>query len=130
MESTSPMYYWPGKKIIVAEDEETNFLLIEAIFKDTCIEILRAEDGVEFLEIIEKNPQVDLVLMDIRMPRLNGLNAIKIARETMKDVPVIAQTAYDHAYHRQLAFESGCNHFLTKPLRKEELLNLVKTYLG
>jgi signal transduction histidine kinase/ligand-binding sensor domain-containing protein len=130
LDSRSPIFYWPGKKIIVAEDEDTNFLLIEAIFKETGIEILHAEDGVEFLEIIEKNPQVDLVLLDIRMPRLNGLNAIKIVRESMKDVPVIAQTAYDHAHYRQMAYESGCNHFLTKPLRKEELLNLVKTYLG
>jgi signal transduction histidine kinase/ligand-binding sensor domain-containing protein/CheY-like chemotaxis protein len=128
-DADSRMYYWPGKKI-VAEDEETNFLLIEAILKETEIEILHAADGIEFLEIIEKNPQVDLVLLDIRMPRLNGLNAIKIVRESMKNIPVIAQTAYDHAYHRQLAMESGCNHFLIKPLRKEELLSLVKTYLG
>jgi signal transduction histidine kinase/ligand-binding sensor domain-containing protein/CheY-like chemotaxis protein len=126
----SNSYFWPGKKIIVAEDDETNYLLIEAIFKDTGVELLHAEDGVEFLEFIEKNPKIDLVLLDIRMPRMNGLNAIKIVRESMKDIPVIAQTAYDHAYHREKAFESGCNHFLTKPLRKEELLNLVKTYLG
>jgi signal transduction histidine kinase/ligand-binding sensor domain-containing protein/CheY-like chemotaxis protein len=130
MDFASNMYYWPGKKIIVAEDEISNFLLIEAIFKETGVEILHAEDGIEFLEIIEKNPKVDLVLLDIRMPRLNGLNAIKIVRESMKDIPVIAQTAYDHEYHRQLAYESGCNHFLTKPLRKVDLLNLVKTYLG
>lgn len=126
----SSSYFWPGKKIIIAEDDETNYLLIEAIFKDTGVELLHAEDGVEFLECIENNPKVDLVLLDIRMPRLNGLNAIKIVRETMKDVPVIAQTAYDHGYHREKAFESGCNHFLTKPLIKEELLNVVKTYLG
>lgn len=126
----STSYFWPGKKIIIAEDDETNYLLIEAIFKDTGVELLHAEDGVEFLEFIEKNPKVDLVLLDIRMPRLNGLNAIKIVRETLKDVPVIAQTAYDHAYHREKAFESGCDNFLTKPIIKEELLNLVKTYLG
>jgi len=123
-------YYWPGKKIIIAEDDETNYLLIEAIFKDTGVELFHAEDGVEFLEIIEKNPKADLVLLDIRMPRLNGLNAIKIVRETMKDVPVIAQTAYDHGYHREKAIESGCNQFMTKPLKKAELLKVVKYYLG
>ncbi len=125
-----PIYYWPGKKVLVAEDEDSNFLLLEAFLKDTGVQLLHAKDGVEFLEIIDNDQNIDLVLLDINMPRMNGLNAIKIIRNSKKDMPVIAQTAYDLTYQREKCIEFGCNEFLTKPIKKEDLLNMVKRYLG
>ncbi|MBN1599019.1 MAG: response regulator [Bacteroidales bacterium] len=129
-ENTLTEYSWPGKRILIAEDEESNYLLIEAIFKDAGVEIIHATDGVEMLEIIDEDKNIDLILLDIKMPRLSGLNAIKIIRESNETVPVIAQTAYDQAYHRAKCIEYGCNDFLTKPLKKKELLEIVKRYLG
>ena len=126
---TRSKYYWPGKRILVAEDEESNYLLIEAIFRDSGVEILHAHDGVELLDIIDKTDKIDLVLLDIKMPRMDGLNAIKIVRESQQNVPVIAQTAFDNTYHREKCLEMGCNDFLSKPLRKEELLKIVRKYL-
>jgi signal transduction histidine kinase/ligand-binding sensor domain-containing protein/CheY-like chemotaxis protein len=123
-------YFWPGKMVLVAEDEDSNYLLLEAFFKDTGVQLLHAKDGVEFLEIIDSEQHIDLVLLDINMPRMNGLNAIKIIRNSKKQVPVIAQTAYDITYHREKCLEYGCNEFLIKPIKKDNLLEVAKKYLG
>jgi len=127
--SSLPIYYWPGKTVLVAEDEDSNFLLLEAFFKDTGVKLLHAKDGIEFLEIIDNDIPIDLVLLDINMPRMNGLNAIKIIRNSKKQVPVIAQTAYDFTYHREKCLEFGCNEFMIKPIKKDVLLGLAKKYL-
>jgi signal transduction histidine kinase/ligand-binding sensor domain-containing protein len=127
--SAGMVYYWPGKTVLVAEDEDSNFLLLEAFFKDTGVKLLHAKDGIEFLEIIDDEIKIDLVLLDINMPRMNGLNAIKIIRNSKKQVPVIAQTAYDFTYHREKCIEFGCDEFMIKPIRKEVLLGIAKKYL-
>jgi len=127
---TPGQFYWPGKHIVVAEDEESNFLLIEAILKDTGIVLIRANDGVELLEILEKETNIDLVLLDIKMPRMNGINAMKILRNSKPGIPVIAQTAYDQTQHREQCREQGCEDFLVKPIRKIELLEAIKRCLG
>ncbi len=123
-------YKWPGKRILVAEDQESNYLLIEAFFKDTGVTLYRAKDGVEMLEIFEKEPDFDLIFLDLKMPRMDGISAMKIIRETNKNVPVIAQTAYDRTYHREKCIEMGCNEYFIKPLKKNEMLETVMKYLG
>jgi signal transduction histidine kinase/ligand-binding sensor domain-containing protein/CheY-like chemotaxis protein len=123
-------FYWPGKCIVIAEDEESNYLLVEAILKDTGVKLIRANDGIELLEIIENEANIDLVLLDIKMPRMNGINAMQIIRDSNRNIPMIAQTAYDHTYHRTLCKEQGCADFLVKPLRKRELLEAIKKCLG
>ena len=123
-------YFWPGKSVLVAEDEESNYLLIEAILRDTGVKIVHCKDGVELLEAIDSGAKYDMVLLDLKMPRMGGINAMKIIRESDKDVPVIVQTAYDQTNHRQQCIEFGCNDFLVKPLRKKELLDTMEKYLG
>jgi len=124
-------YKWAGKRILVAEDEDSNYLLIEAILKETKVELFHVTDGVELLEIIDKGEQkFDLILLDLKMPRMGGINAMKIIRDSDKDTPVIVQTAYDQTYHRDQCMDFGCNDFLVKPLRKRELLTAVKKFLG
>jgi len=121
-------YLWPGKTILVAEDVESNYQLIEAILKDTGVKIVHVTDGIELLEKIHDGIKFDLVLLDLKMPRMGGVNAMKIIRESHKDVPIIVQTAYDQTNHRDQCKESGCNEFLVKPLRKKELLEMVNKY--
>lgn len=125
-----PQYNWSEKKILVAEDEESNYLLIEAILKDTGVSLIHCVDGVELLEKIDAGLEYDLVLLDLKMPRMGGINAMKLIRETNEHIPVIVQTAYDQTNHRTQAMEIGCNDFLVKPLRKKELLEVVSKYLG
>ena len=123
-------YYWPGKTLLVAEDEESNFLLIEAILKDAGVTLVHVVDGVELLEKIDTGITIDLILLDIKMPRMSGTQAIKIIRESYPDVPVIVQTAYDKTDHRKQCKELGCNEFMVKPLGKKEVLDILSKYLG
>ncbi len=123
-------YFWPGKTLLVAEDEESNYLLIEAILRDSGVTIIHVNDGVELLEKINDGAGFDLVLLDLKMPRMGGINAMKIIREIHKDVPVIVQTAYDQISHREQCLQFGCNEFLVKPLRKKEFLKLLNKYLS
>ena len=129
-ESMAKKYHWPDKTILVAEDEESNFLLIEAMLRETKLKIIHVKDGVELLEKVDETSDFDLVLLDLKMPRMGGLNAMKIIREQNENIPVIVQTAYDHTQHRQKSIELGCDDFLIKPLKKKELLETINKYLG
>lgn len=129
-QSVEKRFSWSGKKILVAEDEESNFLLIEAILRDTGVSIIHCEDGVELLEKVDDGLEFDLVLLDLKMPRMGGINAMKLIRESNKDIPVIVQTAYDQTNHRKQCLDVGCNDFLVKPLRKMDLLETIEKYLG
>ncbi len=118
-------YSWKDKIIVVAEDEDSNYQLIEAMLKDTGAKLIRATDGVHLLEVVEHESNIDLVLLDIQMPRMNGISAIKIIRESNRKIPVIAQTAYDHTQHRDVCREQGFAGYIVKPIRKSELLESI-----
>ncbi len=120
---------WRGKNILIAEDDEANFILLKTVFAKTGAEIFHAKDGVELLELLSANTDIDLIIMDIKMPRMSGLNALKIIKENYKDIPVIAQTAFDQAFHKEKCLELGCTDFLTKPLKIEKLLITVSKHL-
>lgn len=123
-------YKWPDKKVLIAEDHDSNYLLIEAYFKDTGVSLYRAKDGVELLEVFVNEPDLDLIFLDLKMPRMNGINALNIIRESNKSIPVFAQTAYDRTYHREECLKNGCNEYFVKPLRKKEMLEMVRKYFG
>ena len=130
LSSGKKKYFWPDRTVLVAEDEESNYLLIEAMLRETKVRIIHVKDGVELLEKVDEGSQFDLVLLDLKMPRMGGLNAMKIIREHHGEIPLIIQTAYDHTNHRQKSFDLGCDDFLIKPLKKKELLEVMKKYLG
>lgn len=107
------------KKILVAEDVDSNFVLIKnMIGKDYTL--LWAKDGFEAVEMY-KQFQPDLILMDIKMPRMGGLEATRIIRSYSKEIPVIALTAYAFEADKEQALEAGCNDFVTKPVSKAAL---------
>ena len=107
------------KKILVAEDVESNFILLKNLIGREYT-LLWAKDGVEAIEMY-KQYQPDLILMDIKMPRMDGLEATHIIRSYSKDIPIIALTAYAFETDKELALEMGCNDFVTKPVSKEAL---------
>ena len=107
------------KKILVAEDVESNFILLKNLIGREYT-LLWAKDGVEAIEMY-KQYQPDLILMDIKMPRMDGLEAMHIIRSYSKEVPIIALTAYAFETDKELALEMGCNDFVTKPVSKEAL---------
>ena len=117
-----------GLKILIAEDDEESAKLITIAVRKFGKEVLTARTGVEAIEVCRNNPDIDLVLMDIKMPIKDGYEATRQIRHFNKDVVIIAQTAYALAGDREKAIEAGCNDYITKPIRKNELLTLMKKY--
>jgi FOG: CheY-like receiver len=115
-------YVWIDKMILVAEDIDLNFLYISELLKPTGAMILHAINGKEALEQCQKEAGIDLVLMDIYMPIMNGYEATRQIKHLRPDLPVIAQTAYALSEDRKRALEAGCDDFIAKPISKEELL--------
>jgi signal transduction histidine kinase len=121
-------YNWKNKRILIAEDEDSNFHYLVALLRKTKATILRAEDGIKFLEIMDENKNIDLVLLDIKMPGINGFNAIKVVRQQNITIPVIAQTAFNQPEDKQRCLDSGCNDYLSKPIDKDLLLNKIARF--
>lgn len=113
--------------ILLAEDEDANFYYFEEILDKYNVNILRAVNGIEAINIC-KTEKVDLVFMDINMPVLGGYEAVKEIRKINLEVPIIAQTAYAMLEDRQKAIESGCNDYISKPINRNELMNLISKY--
>jgi PAS domain S-box-containing protein len=122
-------YTWTGKTILVAEDDATNKILIEAILKSTGARLLFADSGQSVLDCLKQNPGLDLIVMDVRMPGLNGLEATKIIRQTHPQLPILAQTAFAFEHDRQKALASGCNDYISKPFKKIQLLDKIRVLL-
>jgi PAS domain S-box-containing protein len=116
--------------ILIAEDDEASEMLIDLIVKIFGNEILKARTGTEAVESCRQNPDIDLVLMDIRMPEMGGYEATRQIREFNKDVVIIAQTAYGLAGDKEKSIEAGCNDYIAKPIVKGELHALIKKYFG
>jgi PAS domain S-box-containing protein len=115
--------------ILVAEDEIDNYKLIEVFLNLPDITLLHASDGSEALEICKQNPQINLVLMDIKMPVMDGIEAFREIRKIRNDLPVVAQTAYAFEKERRQFLEMGFNEWISKPIIKEELLKIIKVCL-
>jgi len=115
-------------KILIAEDDEVSELLLDNSVKMFGKEILKARTGIEALEVCKRNPDTDLVLMDIQMPEMNGYEVTRIIRKFNKEVIIIAQTAYGQSGDREKAIEAGCNDYIAKPIKKDELMGLIQKY--
>ncbi len=114
--------------ILVVEDEETNFLYIKELFNGTVVELLNAENGSEAVEICKNNPDIDLILMDIKMPVMNGYDATRQIREIYPDLPIIAQSAFALRDERQKAIDAGCTDYIAKPFKKQALMEMLNNY--
>ncbi|MCG8701972.1 MAG: ATP-binding protein [Bacteroidales bacterium] len=115
-------YTWDDKHILIAEDENTNYHFLEAVLKKTGAQLIRAENGIELLELFQKLDKIDIILLDIKMPGLDGLKALKLIRETSTEIPILAQTAYNSPSDRKRCLEMGCNDFIAKPIPQHLLL--------
>lgn len=116
---------WTGKKILIVEDVETNMLFFKAALSRTGATLLWAMDGFESIDICQKDPDINLVLMDLRMPNLDGFKATEAIKSFRPTLPVIAQTTYTDDVDTDRLFEAGCDDYLPKPIRFEDLLNSI-----
>ncbi len=123
-------FKWPDKTILVAEDDEFNYQILDDIFKDTMVEIIRARDGEEVLSICNSGKKIDLILLDIQMPKINGYDVCETLIENNIKTPVIAQTAYVMGDDKEKLFKLGCVDVITKPIDFDKLLLSVDTHIS
>lgn len=116
------------KLILVAEDDDSSFKFIETLLNKTGVKILRAINGIEALEICKSRNDISLILMDIKMPKMNGIDATKEIKKLFPQIPIIAQTAYAFSSEKELVLEAGCDDYITKPIQKEELIECINKY--
>ncbi|MBN2175367.1 MAG: tetratricopeptide repeat protein [Bacteroidales bacterium] len=122
-------YNWKNKTILIAEDENSNFELIKASIQKTGIKIIRAINGEDAVEVVGKNNSIDLVLMDIRMPKMNGYDATRSIKAIKPGLPVISITAYAMSEDEVKSLEAGCDRYISKPIRPTQLLAVIEGFL-
>lgn len=118
-----------GMKILVVEDTPSNRLLIQTYLSKSGAKLLFTDNGAEAVELIEANPDIDLVIMDIRLPKLNGLMATREIRKRNYHLPIIAQTAFAMQSDQELCLKAGCSFFIAKPYRRSELLQAITSLI-
>lgn len=117
------------KTFLIAEDEDSNYHLLEAFLSGYDLHLIRARNGIEAVTLCKSNPQIDLVLMDIKMPEMDGYEATKRIKLLRPLLPVIAQTAYLTEADKHKALECGCADLISKPIKKELLIAKIKEQL-
>jgi CheY-like chemotaxis protein len=116
-------------RVLVAEDNKSNQVLIKAILEKLGLQVLLAENGRQAMEAAVQTP-FDLILMDMQMPVMNGFEATRQLRRQSIRIPIIALTAHAMDEERSACFQAGCDDFISKPLRKDELVALLDKYLN
>jgi CheY-like chemotaxis protein len=114
---------------LVAEDDETNFQLFDLLLRRKKIKVLRARNGEEAVELFKQNPDINIVLMDINMPLMNGYEATRHLKIIRNEIPVIAVTAYALSGDDAKAAEAGCDDYLSKPINNKLFYETIFKYL-
>lgn len=122
-------YHWVDKKILVVEDMEVNHMLIDRILQFTSASVLWAMDGETAVELCEIHDDIDCVLMDLRLPKMDGYEATKRIRKMRPDLPIIVQTAYLRISEKSKVLEVGANDLVPKPIDKALLLSTMSKYI-
>ncbi|MEI7491268.1 MAG: response regulator [Bacteroidota bacterium] len=120
---------WQNKTLLIAEDEESNIQFLKAVLRSTGIKLLVAVNGLEAVEHCKTHPEIVVVLMDIKMPRMDGIDATKIIKSFRKDLPIIATTAFAMLGEREYILGAGCDDYLPKPITREVLLAKINKHL-
>ena len=120
---------WYKKTVLIAEDTDVNYFLLTAVLKDTKANLVRVKDGQEALDFV-KNNEVDLILMDINMPRMNGYEATQKIKAIRKDIPIIVQTAMHFDDESDEAFKAGADDYISKPIDLKTFMKKIERFLG
>ena len=120
---------WSSRKCLLVDDNKDVLIYLNRILTDTGVAILTARSGFEAIELIKTNPDIDVVLLDMQMPEMNGIEATKEIRKIRKDIPIIAQTAFIFEDDKDIILEAGCDACLIKPIRREHLLTVMSSFV-
>jgi CheY-like chemotaxis protein len=122
-------YNWKEKKILVVEDTDTSNEYFKAAFKNTLVGIYWAKNGLEAIELVEQHDDIDAILMDVNLPKMNGIEATRRIKNMKPEIPIIVQTAYLHSNEEEYSKEAGCDDFITKPIKLSLLFTVLDKYL-
>ncbi|HAG17190.1 MAG TPA: response regulator [Bacteroidales bacterium] len=123
-------YVWEGKNVLIAEDIMSNYNFLRLLLKKSKVNVLWVENGKDAVETVLNNDSIDLVLLDINLPLLNGYEVVKKIKEKRPNLPVIAQTAYALGGDREKSLAAGCDDYVSKPISIPLLLKKIDFYLG
>ncbi len=115
--------------ILIVEDVESNYLYLNAVLSKLDARIEWVKNGLEAVDFAKNHSDIDLILMDLQMPEMNGYDATREIRKIYSDLPIVAQTAFAMSDDRAKAIEAGCNDYLAKPIRSKDLIEMVNKYL-
>ncbi|MFW5944958.1 MAG: response regulator, partial [Bacteroidota bacterium] len=118
-----------GKKIVVAEDDMNNFLLIKEMLTDAHAEVMHADNGQKTIELCRNPDGINLILMDIRMPVMDGIEALSKIKDINPDIPLIALTAYAYEEDKKRLLEAGFDEYLSKPVSQKELIEVIEKFI-
>jgi CheY-like chemotaxis protein len=120
---------WSDKVILIAEDKEINFEIVKETLSDTNAKIIWARNGAEAVDYVKKEKRIDLILMDIQMPVLDGYQATEKIKDINDNIPVIAQTAYAMPEDSEKCIAVGCCDYIAKPIALEEFINKIYHFI-
>ncbi|NOY36191.1 MAG: response regulator [Chlorobi bacterium] len=120
----------PGKLILVVEDDPASIILISKLLQPLHYKIHLVKDGQAAVDFVKSHPQIDLILMDLKLPHMNGYSATQIIKKMHPEIPVIAQTAFAMPGDREKALKAGCDEYITKPINTRKLLDMITKYLS
>jgi CheY-like chemotaxis protein len=121
---------WQNKTLLIVEDEDSNVQYLTAVLRITGARILYAVNGSEAVEQCKIHPEIAVVLMDIKLPRMDGLEATNIIKSFRSNLPVIATTAFAMTSEREYILEAGCDDYLPKPTTREDVIMKIQKYAG
>lgn len=122
-------FNWSSRKCLLVDDNKDVLIYLNRILLDTGVTIITARSGFEAIELIKNTPDIDVVLLDMQMPEMNGIEATKEIRKIRKNLPIIAQTAFIFEDDKDIILEAGCDACLIKPIRKEHLLTIMSSFV-
>lgn len=122
-------YNFISKTILIVEDEEVSRFFFTKALKKTQANLFFVNDGIEAVNMIKENTEIDVVLMDIRLPKMNGMEATVKIKEINPEMPIIIQTAYAMSSAKEEAIRSGCDDFITKPINIKTLIAILHKHL-
>lgn len=127
-EQTHPIN-WSSRKCLLVDDNRDVLVYLNRILLDTGVTIFTARSGIEALDIVKNTPDLDVVLLDMQMPEMNGIEATREIRKIRKNLPIIAQTAFIFEDDKDIILEAGCDACLIKPIRKDHLLTVMSGFI-
>jgi len=130
MEFTDVTYLWAGKTILIVEDNEPSNIYFEAALRKTKANLVWAKNGLDAVKIVKESDNIDLILMDINMPKMDGIEATRIIKSLFPDIVIIVQTAFILSGEERMCQDAGCDEFITKPIRLKYLLDTINHYLA